>query len=146
MVHVSEIPVVFIHYPSSFFGHFQLHFALSSPVWAFSGSHALVEAATLEFNTFFCCCRLGSHDRPVLCCLRDYPFNLGDIIGAKCVKIQKKGCNRRIVRAFINATKNTMWKIIFIHFPTKQHLQQCIFKNHKLPTCHHLNAKNSWLS
>lgn len=65
MVHLPEILVVSILHHSSIPSAIYSFTLLSSPVWALTESHALVEAASLEFNTFFWCCRLGSHDRPV---------------------------------------------------------------------------------
>lgn len=110
--------IIFIRYLSSFFGHFQLHFALSSPVWALSESHTLGEAASLEFNTFFWCCRLGSHDRPVPWPLTQLSFQPWWYNWGEMCENTKTGCNGRIVTAFINAAKKYYTKNIQI-FPSK---------------------------
>lgn len=127
--------IIFIRYLSSFFGHFQLPFALCSPVWALSESHALGEAASLEFNTFFWCCRLGSHDRPVPWPLTQLSFQPRWYNWGQMCQNKKTGCNGRIVTAFINAAQKYYVKM-HLHISQQIKPNQSIFKNHVLPTCH----------
>lgn len=147
MVHLPEILVVSILHHSSIPSAISSFTLLSSPVWALTESHALVEAASLEFNTFFWCCRLGSHDRPVPSPLTQLSFqpcwyNCGEMCENTGKGLWQKNSNSfyQHYNQIIHKKKN-----IFTYVPTAQKIL-INASNHKLPTFHTRNPKNSLLS